>query len=134
MFVEKKLLAGTRKPAGSYEIKRPAFHLTFVSSLNKWIIKEFAMQIVQQIVFALLAVFALLLFSRKALQIRRNINLGREEEINDNKAQRWNNVLLLALGQKKMFRNPLVGVLHFLCMQVLLLSILRFWKLCWMAC
>ena len=29
------------------------------------------------------------------------------------KAQRWKNVLLLAFGQKKMFRNPLVAVLHF---------------------
>lgn len=71
------------------------------------------MEMIQQILFALLLVVALLLFSRKALQIRRNINLGRKEEITDNPSQRWNNVLLLALGQKKMFRNPLVGVLHF---------------------
>ncbi|MCB0741414.1 MAG: Fe-S oxidoreductase, partial [Chitinophagaceae bacterium] len=46
--------------------------------------------------------------------IRRNINLGRDEEINDHKKQRWRNVLLLAFGQKKMFRNPLVAVMHFL--------------------
>ena len=33
-------------------------------------------------------------------------------KISDNK-QRWKNVLLLAFGQKKMFRNPLVAVMHF---------------------
>lgn len=48
------------------------------------------------------------------MRIRRNINLGREETIGDHKAQRWHNVMLLAFGQKKMFRNPLVGFLHFL--------------------
>lgn len=71
------------------------------------------MEIIQQVLFALLLGVALFLFSRKALQIRRNINLGRKEEITGDPAQRWNNVLLLALGQKKMFRNALVGILHF---------------------
>src|SRR5690606_27150797 len=28
-------------------------------------------------------------------------------------AERWRNTLLFALGQKTMFRKPLVGVLHF---------------------
>lgn len=72
------------------------------------------MHIAQQLLFAVLLVVAVFLFAKKVLQIRRNILLGRVEAINDNKPQRWNNVLLLALGQKKMFRNPLVGVLHFL--------------------
>ena len=72
------------------------------------------MQIVQQILFSLLTVASIFLFGKNIARIRRNINIGRKEEIKDNKAQRWNNVLLLALGQKKMFRNPLVGVLHFL--------------------
>ncbi len=38
--------------------------------------------------------------------------LGRAEDHSDQPAARWKNVLLLALGQKKMFRNPLVAVLH----------------------
>ncbi len=71
------------------------------------------MQIVQQILFVLLSVAAIWLFSRKATQIRRNINLGRDEDTSGTASQRWNNVLLLAFGQKKMFRNPLVAVLHF---------------------
>lgn len=72
------------------------------------------MHILQQILFLLLVVTAVTLFTKKIRQIRKAIQLGVEEEIADNKAQRWRNVLLLAFGQKKMFRNPLVGVLHFL--------------------
>ncbi len=71
------------------------------------------MQIVQQILFILLSGVAIWLFAKKVKEIRRNILLGRDETISDNKAQRWRNVLLLAFGQKKMFRNPLVAVLHF---------------------
>jgi heterodisulfide reductase subunit C len=71
------------------------------------------MQIVQQILFILLSIAAITLFTRKVKDIRRNINLGRDEDLTDHASQRWRNVLLLALGQKKMFRNPLVAVLHF---------------------
>lgn len=71
------------------------------------------MQIVQQILFVLLSAVAIWLFAKKIKEIRRNILLGRDEIINDNKSRRWRNVLLLAFGQKKMFRNPLVALLHF---------------------
>lgn len=71
------------------------------------------MQILQQILFLLLTAAAIFFFYKKAISIKRNIALGRDEAITDNKPQRWRNVLLLAFGQKKMFRNPLVGVLHF---------------------
>ena len=71
------------------------------------------MQIFQQIIFTLLTVIAIWLFSKKIKEISRNIKLGRDEDIHDNKAARWRNVLLLAFGQKKMFRNPLVAIMHF---------------------
>jgi ferredoxin len=71
------------------------------------------MQIAQQILFIVISGLSIWFFSKKVKEIRRNINLGRDESINDNKGQRWKNVLLLAFGQKKMFRNPLVAVLHF---------------------
>jgi heterodisulfide reductase subunit C len=71
------------------------------------------MQIAQQILFLLISAFSIWLFYKKARQISRNIRLGRTEEINDNPGQRWRNVLLLAFGQKKMFRNPLVAIMHF---------------------
>lgn len=71
------------------------------------------MQLVQQILFIILLGFAIYLFYRKAKEIAANIRLGRDEDLSDNKAERWRNVLLLAFGQKKMFRYPLVGVMHF---------------------
>jgi heterodisulfide reductase subunit C len=71
------------------------------------------MLLTQQILFILLSVVSIWLFAKKVKEIRRNINLGRDVKINDNKPQRWKNVLLLAFGQKKMFRNPLVAVMHF---------------------
>jgi len=71
------------------------------------------MAIIQQALFILMSIVAIGLLARKVKQIRRNINLGRDEDFSDNKGQRWRNVLLLAFGQKKMFRNPLVAVMHF---------------------
>jgi ferredoxin len=71
------------------------------------------MEIAQQIFFIGISILAIVLFTIKIRQIARNIRLGREEDLNDRPAERWNNLLLLAFGQKKMFRNPLVAVLHF---------------------
>lgn len=71
------------------------------------------MQIIQQVLFILISAFSIWFFTKKIKEISRNIKLGRDEEISDNKPQRWKNVLLLAFGQKKMFRNPLVAVMHF---------------------
>ncbi|WP_212003127.1 (Fe-S)-binding protein [Chitinophaga sp. HK235] len=71
------------------------------------------MRIVQELLFIIAFSVAVYLFSTKVRQIRRNILLGRDEDLNDHPDLRWKNVLLLAFGQKKMFRNPLVAVLHF---------------------
>jgi ferredoxin len=70
------------------------------------------MPMLPQIAFAILLAAATWLFAKKAAEIRRNILLGREEDLSGNSAQRWRNLLLLALGQKKMFKNPLVALLH----------------------
>ena len=71
------------------------------------------MQLVQQILFILISAISIWFFTKKVKEISRNIKLGRDEDISDNKSQRWKNVLLLAFGQKKMFRNPTVAVMHF---------------------
>ncbi len=47
------------------------------------------------------------------MAIRRNILLGKDADFSDRPGERWKNVLLIAFGQKKMFRNPLVAVMHF---------------------
>lgn len=70
------------------------------------------MQILQQVLFAICLGAATWFFSKKISEIRRNILLGIDEDLTDNSAQRWKNMLLLAFGQKKMFKNPLVAILH----------------------
>ncbi len=72
------------------------------------------MQVSQQILFLLLSGVAIFLFYKNMVRIKRNIHLGRAEAVGGNSTLRWKNVLLLALGQKKMFRNPIVGCLHLL--------------------
>lgn len=71
------------------------------------------MDILQQILFLVLMGAAVWFFAKKLGEMRRNINLGRPEDFSDRKAERWNNVLLLAFGQKKMFKKPFVAVMHF---------------------
>ncbi len=72
------------------------------------------MHFLAQFIFVLLAGGATWLFSKKIKKIRNNILLGKNEDYSDNPAARWRNVLLLAFGQKKMFKNPLVAVMHFI--------------------
>ncbi len=71
------------------------------------------MPYLQQILFIILLGSAILFFTVKVRDIMANINLGRDENYSDRPAERWKNVLLLAFGQKKMFRKPIVAILHF---------------------
>lgn len=71
------------------------------------------MAYLQQILFLIAAVAAVWIFSKKAIAIRRNILLGKDEDYSSHPDLRWKNVFLLALGQKKMFRRPLVALMHF---------------------
>jgi len=72
------------------------------------------MHILQQVLFAIASILAVWLFARKAMEIRANILMGRDENYSDNKGERWKQMLLIAFGQKKMFRKPLVALLHFM--------------------
>ncbi|HBH24050.1 MAG TPA: Fe-S oxidoreductase [Cytophagales bacterium] len=70
------------------------------------------MAIFQQILFiAVVATTGYLLFKR-ILRIRNNIKLGRKTDRFDNKSERWKNTLLIAFGQKKMFKKPIAALLH----------------------
>jgi len=70
------------------------------------------MHLVQQILFVILAGAGIYIFAKKVGEMRRNILLGRPEDLSDNKGQRWKNMLLLAIGQKKMFKKPIPALLH----------------------
>ena len=44
--------------------------------------------------------------------IYRNIKLGRPEDLSGNKAERFKMMMLVAFGQKKMFKRPVAALLH----------------------
>lgn len=71
------------------------------------------MHYLQQIAFVLLLLAAVWFFARQVKFIRRNILLGKEEDYSDHPELRWKNLFLLAFGQRKMFKNPLVAIMHF---------------------
>ena len=66
----------------------------------------------QQLFFTLITVAAFYVAGKQFLRIRRNILLGKDASITGDIGQRWRNVVLIAFGQKKMFKNVLVAVLH----------------------
>ena len=70
------------------------------------------MQYLPQVLFILAASFAGYWFTRRAGIIRSLILLGQPSLPNDQPAKRWKNVILLGLGQKKMFRNIPVAIMH----------------------
>lgn len=67
---------------------------------------------IQQVLFILVAGASLGYAVLQFLKIRRNIKLGKDEPITGDTAERWRNVLLVALGQKKMFARMIPAVLH----------------------
>lgn len=87
------------------------------------------MAFISPIAFAILTIAAFTLFFKKAKDIYRNIKLGQKEDLTDQPDKRLKNMLLIALGQKKMFRLTIPAILHlfiylaFLVTQIELLEI-----------
>jgi len=71
------------------------------------------MEYLSQIVFFLVATAGIILFARQIMMIRKNILLGKEEDLSGNRSLRMKNMVLFALGQKKMFRKPFPALMHF---------------------
>jgi heterodisulfide reductase subunit C len=67
------------------------------------------MHLVLQLLFLVCLAIAVFFFSKKVMEIKRNIFLGQPLKLQGD----WSNVVLLAFGQKKMFSNWPVAVLHF---------------------
>jgi heterodisulfide reductase subunit C len=53
-------------------------------------------------------------FARNVKKIRRNISLGKDVDVSDNKGQRWKNMARIAMGQSKMVVRPVAGLMHIL--------------------
>jgi heterodisulfide reductase subunit C len=64
------------------------------------------------LIFFILVVFSLGLFTRNLKRIRRNINLGKDLDRNDSPRLRMKNMFRIAFGQSKMVSRPFAGVLH----------------------
>ena len=62
--------------------------------------------------FAVLLLVGLGFFTWNMLQIRSNIMMGRDLDRTDNSGERWKTMILVALGQKKMFSRPIPALLH----------------------
>ena len=72
------------------------------------------MSIISQVIFTVILGIFVFFIAKRVNFIRLNIALGRPQKVVGNKRQRWKNVLLIALGQKKMFKKPVPAVLHLL--------------------
>jgi heterodisulfide reductase subunit C len=55
---------------------------------------------------------ASVIFSINVKKLVRNIKLGQDIDRSDNPAARWGNMALIALGQSKMVKRPVAGLLH----------------------
>jgi heterodisulfide reductase subunit C len=75
------------------------------------------LQILQQLIFIAILGTVAYFVGLKARQIYQNIRMGKPLDRTDQPAKRLKNMLLLALGQKKMFRNLTPALLH-LCVYV----------------
>ncbi len=65
-------------------------------------------------VFIALLGAAIWWFARNAGRVKRNINLGRDEDRSDRSAERWATMARVALGQGKMGTRPVAAFLHLL--------------------
>jgi heterodisulfide reductase subunit C len=70
-----------------------------------------------QFLFLVLLIAAAGLFAKNISKIRRNILLGRDLDLSDQKGLRWMNLLKIALGQSKMAAKPIPFLMH-LCLYV----------------
>ena len=66
----------------------------------------------QSIVFLAISAISFFVAYKGFNRIRQNIQLGKPETVAGSTGQRWRNVLLVALGQQKMFANWIPAVLH----------------------
>ena len=70
------------------------------------------MSYLDNILFAILLIVGFGYFFTSVKKIRRNINLGTDVNRYDNPKARWTNMAMIALGQSKMVKRPVAGILH----------------------
>jgi heterodisulfide reductase subunit C len=68
---------------------------------------------IDNLLFAITLALGIGFFAKNVKKLIRNINLGQEVNRFDNPSERWKNMAMIALGQKKMFTRPIPAILHF---------------------
>lgn len=66
----------------------------------------------EPIFFAIVLIAGFGYFTINVKKLIRNIKLGKDIDRSDNPSARWKNMTLIALGQSKMVRRPIAGLLH----------------------
>lgn len=70
------------------------------------------MQYLDNVLFLILLIAGFGLFGKSLMKIYRNIRLGREINRSDRKAERWETMARVAMGQSRMTARPVAGILH----------------------
>jgi heterodisulfide reductase subunit C len=70
------------------------------------------MSYLDNILFAIVLIAGFGFFASSVKKIIRNINLGVDVNRKDNPKARWANMAMIALGQSKMVKRPIAGILH----------------------
>ncbi|MCH3884733.1 (Fe-S)-binding protein [Tenacibaculum aquimarinum] len=70
------------------------------------------MQYLPNLLFAIVLIIGLGFFVMNIKKLIRNIKLGKDVNRSDNQSARWKNMAKIALGQYKMVRRPVSGILH----------------------
>lgn len=70
------------------------------------------MEILANIFFAILLVIGFGYFTINVRKLIRNINLGKDVNRSENSSERWKNMAMIAIGQSKMVKKPIAGILH----------------------
>ncbi|PVX44309.1 4Fe-4S dicluster protein [Flavobacterium sp. 103] len=70
------------------------------------------MSYLSNVLFAIVLIIGFGYFYSNVKKIIRNINLGVDVNRKDNAKARWRNMAMIALGQSKMVKRPVAGILH----------------------
>ncbi len=70
------------------------------------------MSYLDNILFAIILLLGIGYFVGNVKKLIRNIKLGQDVDRTDAPKERWKNMAMIALGQSKMVKRPLAGVLH----------------------
>ncbi len=70
------------------------------------------MQYIPNILFVIVLVAGIGYFTKNIRKVIRNIRLGQDVDRSDKKGERFKKMAMIAMGQSKMVRRPIAGILH----------------------